>query len=254
MQDDVSQPTGGLLWQETDSRFFIELGRVVTPGREEIERAILELLPASSHEDFFAVELGCGAGWLSDAVLRVFPQARVLALDPSEEMRREAARLLAPYGERVELRHFLLEDDAWLRDLAAGPAPRCVYSSLVVHHLDGPGKQALYRRLHDLLEPGGALLIADVVEPASERERAYQAARWDAAVRERSLAFTGNLRAWEFFESDHWNLWRYPDPDFDKPSTLAEHVRWLEDAGYEGVGVFWAQAGHAVYGGFRRSA
>jgi len=245
------RPESEMLWQEEDSRFFIEIGRVITPGREEIERAIVELLPATPDDEFLAVELGCGAGWLSDAVLRAFPRSQVLALDPSDEMRRVAGDLLAPYGERVELRPFRLEADDWLSDLAAGPAPRCVYSCLVVHHLDGPGKRVLYQRVHDLLAPGGALLLADVVEPASERERAYQAGRWDAAVRRRSREIAGSERPWEIFDTDHWNLWRYPDPDFDKPSTLAEHLDWLREAGFVGAGTFWAEAGHAVYGGYR---
>ena len=72
-------------------------------------------------------------------------------------------------------------------------------------------------------------------------------------MRERSQALTGDLRAWEFFDDDHWNLWRYPDPDFDKPSTVADHLAWLQAAGFAGVGVFWALAGHAVYGGYRRA-
>src|SRR6187455_1828855 len=97
------RPESEMLWQEEDSRFFIEIGRVITPGREEIERAIVELLPATPDDEFLAVELGCGAGWLSDAVLRAFPRSQVLALDPSDEMRRVAGDLLAPYGERVEL-------------------------------------------------------------------------------------------------------------------------------------------------------
>jgi tRNA (cmo5U34)-methyltransferase len=243
--------SGDMLWQESDSRAFIDIGRVITPGREEIERTIVGLLPADPDDAFFAVELGCGAGWLSDAALRAFPRARVLALDPSEEMRRAAGELLAPHGSRVELRPFLLDEDAWLHALEAGPAPRCVFSCLVVHHLDGPGKRALYARLHTLLEPGGALLIADLIEPASDRERRFQAERWDAAVRERSQALTGNPRTWEFFDTEHWNLWHYPDPDFDKPSTAAEHLTWLSEAGFAGANIFWAHAGHAVYGGFK---
>lgn len=253
MSRDADAQGAGMPWKEEDSRFFLEVGRVVTPGREEIERAIVALLPAESEEAFFAVELGCGAGWLSDAVLRAFSRARVLALDPSAEMRRAARDALAPHGERAAVRSFRLEDDAWLRGLEVGPAPRCVYSCLVVHHADGPGKRALYARLHDVLEPGGALLIADVVEPASDRERRYQAERWDAAVRRRAQELTGSLRHWEFFDREHWNLWRYPDPDIDKPSTVAEHLAWLAEAGFVGVGVFWAEAGHAVYGGYRRA-
>jgi hypothetical protein len=37
----------------------------------------------------------------------------------------------------------------------------------------------------------------------------------------------------------------------DKPSTLPEQLRWMEEAGFEEVDVFWARAGHALLGGYR---
>jgi tRNA (cmo5U34)-methyltransferase len=36
----------------------------------------------------------------------------------------------------------------------------------------------------------------------------------------------------------------------DKPSTLPEQLRCMEEAGFEGVDVFWAPAGHALVGGY----
>lgn len=39
--------------------------------------------------------------------------------------------------------------------------------------------------------------------------------------------------------------------DIDFPSTLPEQLGWLVDAGFVGVDVFWARAGHALFGGFR---
>ena len=48
-----------------------------------------------------------------------------------------------------------------------------------------------------------------------------------------------------------WNLYRYPDPDFDMPSTVPEHLAWLEEAGFERADLFWLKAGHAVYGGYK---
>ncbi len=49
---------------------------------------------------------------------------------------------------------------------------------------------------------------------------------------------------------ERWNIYDYPDP-VDKPSTLLEQLRWMEGAGFEGVDVFWARAGHALLGGYR---
>jgi hypothetical protein len=37
----------------------------------------------------------------------------------------------------------------------------------------------------------------------------------------------------------------------DKPSRLSDQFRWLEEAGFAEVDVFWMQAGHAIYGGRR---
>jgi tRNA (cmo5U34)-methyltransferase len=60
----------------------------------------------------------------------------------------------------------------------------------------------------------------------------------------------GDGRAHELFVGERWNIYEYPDP-MDKPSTLPEQLGWLEEAGFEGVDVFWARAGHALLGGYR---
>ena len=108
----------------------------------------------------------------------------------------------------------------------------------------------MFTRLHGKLEPNGALLIADIVEASNDRARALWADDWDAAVRDASLALTRSLDAYDWFRREEWNLFRYPDPEYDKPSPLADQLDWLRQAGFRGVDCFWLSAGHAVYGGF----
>lgn len=36
----------------------------------------------------------------------------------------------------------------------------------------------------------------------------------------------------------------------DMPSTVRQHIEWLERADFDGVDVFWERAGHAIYGGY----
>jgi trans-aconitate methyltransferase len=235
-------------WSETNSRTFLDRGRVFTPDRDGIARVIGDLIPAAPADAFVAVDIGCGQGWLSAAVLGRFPAARVLALDGSPAMLAAARELLAPFGGRADFRQFDLFDPAW-PDRIGGPV-RCLLSSLALHHLDGPAKRALYARLLPVLEPGGALLMADLIEPTSEPQRRHYARAWDEIVREQSLAFTGDLRAYEAFLAERWNLFDHPDPDVDKPSTLPDHLRWLAEAGYVGVDAFWLRAGHAIFGGY----
>src|SRR5262249_42404534 len=156
-----------------------------TPGREEIGEVLADLVPAEPEEVFRFVEIGTGAGWLSELVLRRFPGSSAVAVDGSQTMIERAAETLRPFAGRVELRPFRLEDSAWLDGLG-GPV-RCFLSSLVLHHLDGPGKRALFAELHRRLEPGGGLLIADVVEASSEWARRHLAHAWDEEVRRRSI-------------------------------------------------------------------
>lgn len=246
-----AQESAGSAWSEENSAQFIELGRIYTPARDEIQQTILDLIPAERDEPFLAVELGVGAGWLSEAILERFPAARVIGLDGSPTMLRETEARLQPFAGRFETRLFQLEDRAWLERL--GGEVRCFVSSLVIHHLDGEEKQALYRDLRAHLVPGGATLIADLVAPRSEWERRYLAQQWDAAVRRQSLAMTGALAAYQQFTDERWNWYEYPDP-MDKPSSLPDHLRWLAEAGFVDVNVFWARAGHAVYGGYTKGA
>lgn len=236
-------------WQESDSALFVDNGRIYTPDRNTIARTFVELIPANPEDAFCGVEIGHGQGWLMDAVLRAYPNARMIGVDGSEAMRRAATALLAPHAGRFDLRPFLLEDDTWL-DAVTEPI-RCFVSCLVIHHLDGPGKQALFATLYRHLEPGGVLLIADIVEPTSAWGRRMMSRSYDDTVRRQSLTFTGTFDVYHQFRADQWNIFDYPDPDLDKPSTVPEQLRWLAEAGFTGVDLFWAHAGHALFGGYK---
>ncbi|HKS69568.1 MAG TPA: class I SAM-dependent methyltransferase, partial [Ktedonobacterales bacterium] len=214
-------------WSEHDSAHFIEVGRIHIPNRDEIQRTILDLIPADRGQPMLAVEMGVGAGWLGAAILEQFPAARIIGLDGSPAMLREAEVHLAPFAGRFELRPFRLEDPSWLAAIPNDVG--CFVSSLVIHHLDGEGKRTLYRDLHAHLAPGGAVLIADLVAPRSEWERRYMASQWDAEVKRQSLEMTGSLDTYQQFVDDHSNIYHYPDP-MDMPSSVPEHLDWLAEA------------------------
>jgi SAM-dependent methyltransferase len=236
-------------WREEDSALFIEMGEVLSPARDDMGQALLDHIPATSEDAFVAVEIGCGAGWLSEAMLVQYPHARVIATDGSPAMLRHAAERLAPYGDRADLWQARLEDRDWLDRL---PRPvRSFLSSLTLHHLDGPGKARLFADLYAHLEPGGALLVADIVEPASEWARRHMATTWTEAVRQRSLDLTGEMRVYDFFIEQKWNSYDNPDPEVDVPSPLMDQLHWLREAGFVNIDVPWALAGTTVIVAYR---
>jgi tRNA (cmo5U34)-methyltransferase len=234
-------------WNEADSQEFIDHGRFFVPEREEQTATVLDLIPDPGAG--LLVDLCCGEGLLSAALLERFPRARVLAMDLSPTMLEKARATCAAHGGRFETRPFDLADRSW----RTFPEPvHAFVSSLAVHHLDGAGKRGLFRDLAAALAPGGVLVIADLVLPATPAAHALAARAWDEAVRRRSLELAGELGPYEVFRDERWNLWADPAPDpIDQPSPLFDQLRWLAEAGFAGVDVHWMKAGHAVYGGVR---
>lgn len=234
-------------WDEQSSHNFIDLGRFFVPDREEQIATVAAMIPDPG--DGLLVDLCCGEGLLSRALLQRFPRARVLALDGSLAMLEHARMVLALHADRFEARPFDLADLSWRR--FAEPVHAFV-SSLAIHHLDGEGKRRLFRDLAAALAPGGVLAIADLVQPATPAAQAHAAKAWDEAVRGRSLELAGDLAPYQRFLDMGWNLWAATEPDpIDHPSPLFDQLRWLEEAGLGGVDVFWMKAGHAVFGGIR---
>jgi tRNA (cmo5U34)-methyltransferase len=240
-------------WDEDSSRTFLDTADLFVPARAEQYAALVGLISADRDDAFTVVELGCGAGALARHALDAFPRCRYIGLDGSAVMRDHAQTQLSAYGDRFEAHPFELADPDWRRDL---PQPlRCVLSSLVIHHLPGEGKRALFADIASRLEPGGALLLADIVEPASPRVARLYAAQYDAIVREQSLALYGDLSGFERFQAARWNYFAYdygagPESG-DYPSPLADQLVWLRAAGFATADCFWLRAGHAVYGGYR---
>ncbi|HXO21126.1 MAG TPA: class I SAM-dependent methyltransferase [Thermoanaerobaculia bacterium] len=239
-------------WGESDSVGFLDTGRFFVPDREEQIAAVCALVPPPADSPAHVVELCCGEGLLAGALLARFPEIVVHGYDGSTVMLERARSALAVHGERFDARLFDLADRSWRQF----PWPvHAVVSSLAVHHLDGAGKRELFADVARALAPGGALVLADLVEPATAEARALAAAAWDAAVRRRSLELAGDLAAYEDFQRQRWNLFAETEPDpVDHPSPLFDQLRWLAEAGLAGVDVFWMKAGHAIYGGRKPAA
>jgi len=243
MQDENETPAS---WQEEDSRLFIDYGRYFVPERETQIQIICDLIPPRS-APFHILELCCGQGLLAAALLAQFPGATVHGYDGSPEMLQQTRARLAAYGGRFEAQAFDLAARDWRRP----PWPvHAVVSSLAIHHLDGSGKQALFRDVQRMLAPGGVFIVADLIQPTTQLGREVAAKAWDAAVRRRALELDGNPDTFDAFEQKQWNIYRYPESDdIDKPSTLFDQLRWLAQAGFADVDAHWMQAGHVIFSG-----
>jgi tRNA (cmo5U34)-methyltransferase len=238
-------------WTEDVSAHFMDYGRYYVPDRDDQIALICDLIPAPP-DGANVVELCCGEGLLARALLDRFPGIRIRAFDGSEAMLAATEKRAGAQSGRLETVVFDLAETAWRRfDVPA----HAVVSSLAVHHLDGPGKQALFRDMGRAIAPGGVLILADLVAPVSELAMTAAAKAWDEAVRRKAEELDGNLAAFERFRDEKWNY--YADPDahpIDQPSPLFDQLTWLAAAGFEAVDVYWMKAGQAIYGGRKPGA
>ena len=236
-------------WTEDDSAGFRAIAPVAVPRRDDMNAVLIAAAPFDRDAPIKVLELGSGEALLAAALLTAFPRATLTALDGSESMRRAAALRLQPFGDRSRIAPFDLASlDWWDRMFGVD----LVVASLCLHHVNDAKKQYLYKAAADRIAEGGALLIADVIEPQHPAARTVAADRWDAAARAQAdaLAAPQLLRR---FQDERWNLFNFPDPD-EQPAALLHHLVWLRHAGFAAVDCLWLDAGHAVFGGFKPAA
>jgi len=177
-------------------------GAMVTDTLPGFERLQEQVAAASGAGARRILDLGIGTGETALRLLQRHPDAVVVGVDESPAMLDAAAQRLGPRlaGTHVALLQAPLPEGRF--DLVA--------SALAVHHLDGDEKADLFRRLRQVVAPGGRFVLGDVVVPED---------RDDAVV--------------DLTEG------------YDKPSTLAEQLRWLREAGFE-PSVTWSEHDLAV--------
>ncbi len=242
----MSQAEG---WTDEDTAAFLSNEDLFVPERERQIATVVQRVLDVAGEAPRVVELCSGSGRLARALLESRDDLRLIAYDGSETMLARTRESAGTHASRLTMRSFQLESEAWRtidRPLDA------VVSSLAIHHLDGPEKQALFAYVSSILKPGGVFVVADLIEPASDSGRRLLARQWDEEVGRRSRELLGGPQGLERFRALGWNYYELTEPDpVDKPSRLAEQLDWMRQAGFAEVDLHWCLAGHAIFSGVR---
>jgi len=236
-------------WQETDSDFFIQYGKAFIPERDKLQELSLQLISHNEDDSFTVVDICVGGGWLTEAILQRYPHSNVIALDGSESMLRYTSDRLEVFKNRVSFKTFDLLSPTWMNGMEGIDY---FVSSLAIHHLNDHEKKSTFKNLYKKLNPGGKFIIADLIQHESKEARLISAQEWDQMVKQQSLDFFGDLKAYEFFKEEEWNLFYFPDDPIDKPSTLFNQLTWLKDAGFQQVDVHYHRAGHVLFSGTKQ--
>ena len=103
------------------------------------------------------IDVGSGTGTLLKALMTDCPEAGLIGVEPDQEALALARRKFGAGADLVKWHNGFLES----LELPAGWQPNKIVSSLVFHQVPLGEKRAILEQMHDLLQPGGMVLIAD---------------------------------------------------------------------------------------------
>lgn len=176
------------------------------------------------------LDIGAGTGLLSEHVLQKFPTANLALLDESAEMLAKAQIRLEQYKPKVFVQAMT----------SALPSEKfhAVISSLAIHHLSDKDKKDLFKRVFDILEPGGIFINAEqILGETPWQQSLFEETHLDGA---RALG-----------SSEEEIQAAVERMSYDKCSPLQEQILWLKEIGFENAASFFHSFRFAVYAGWK---
>ncbi len=118
--------------------------------------SIIDWLPVTGSPGQI-VDLGCGTGTGTFALLTRFPEAHVAAVDSSVDHLHRLRQKACENGVADRVRTVQADLDGAWPDLGS---PELAWASAALHHLGDPDRTL--RRVHDILAPGGLFAVVEL--------------------------------------------------------------------------------------------
>ncbi|WP_088832414.1 class I SAM-dependent methyltransferase [Paenibacillus tyrfis] len=224
------------------ARAFADNGRRALPfGQEQID-IMIRLITAGVSDVRTYVDLGCGDGILSHALLTSFPNAKGVLLDYSEPMLKEANKRLSCY-ENQQIVYADMSNSDWL-NFVIEPVD-VVISGFAIHHLTHGRKYELYEEIYNCLASGGMFINMEHVASTSVwGERLFDEIMVDYMYQfMQEQGQNANKR--ELWEK-HVNR---PDKEDNILLSVETQSDWLREIGFYDVDCYFKCFEMAIFGG-----
>jgi len=201
------------------------------PHYNEMISALVMAIPFEKDKKINVIDLGCGTGTIAQKVKIAFPNSHISCLDIAENMIKMAKTKI---GENNE---FFIND---FYQFNFDKKYDVIISSLALHHLENDeDKKMFYRKIYNALTDGGVFYNADVVLGSNSHLQDLYMAKWKAFM-EKNVAL---------YEIE--NKWIVKYKAEDRPTSLINHINWLEETGFKNIDVVWKYYNYCVYGGYK---
>lgn len=240
----MSECVPELLFEGPIAEEYRVLARIC-PEAADIGRRVGELVGAWRSPDLSGaaelLEIGCGTGLSTAQILRRLPAARIVGIDNSPDMLKQASVNLADALSAGRLR--LVEIDA-LSYLQTLPAERLdiVASVYTLHNFMDGYRERVLQEIYRVLKPGGLFVNGDryARDDAQEQLRLIQ-----AEARGYCRIFADMQRP-DLLEE--WVVHLLGDESPDRVMRLGPTLQRLERAGFRNVEPHFRQGVNALVG------
>jgi tRNA (cmo5U34)-methyltransferase len=249
----MDQKTG---WQTDEAaqrygRFDI----FMIPGRTEVLEIFGRLALTFCSKKGSILDLGCGYGDITAAVLQKSPRTSAVLIDYSDEMVRRAEERFRHNPEIMIVKYDL---NTGIPNLLSAAVFDVVVSGFTFHHIDLSRRLPLYTQIHHMLKTGGVFIIADRFVEESPEINAWMFNSWVKWMAVQAKEKLGISTTFDQVKARQMEK----DRDFgDKPGSLWAMEKDLRAAGFTCVDCLFknqviamvaaVKYGDAVYGGLK---
>lgn len=216
---------------EEEAKEFNQNIRRLIPYYDQMIEAMIDVLSFDKDKPIKVIDLGCGTGTIANAIKKRFPCAKITCLDFSKNMIEMAKIKLENYTDII----YKVQN---LYDYPFDEKYDIIISSLALHHMiTNEDKKNLYKRIYNALNIHGVFYNLDVVLGSNDYIQNIYMDKWKTFM----------YSTCPPKEVD--DIWIPKYYEEDSPAKLINHIKWLEDIGFQDIDVIVKYFNYSVYGG-----
>jgi tRNA (cmo5U34)-methyltransferase len=212
---------------------YIELMDRLVPQYMDQQEFLCKLIPFDRNQSIRVLDLGSGPGVLSEFILKLFPQAQVIAFDLTEEMLEVCKQRLSEFGERFEIRQGDFKIDSF------DSGYDVILAGLTLHHLSDEERKEILLRLYGALNQKGIFLAREIVIDEDAFITDWHYSLWRSFIRSNG-------------EDDAF--WYGKHKEKDHPVSIENELAWLRKAGFTHAACHWRYWNFAIISGYKTKA
>ena len=180
--------------------------------------------------NYHLLEIGCGPGPTTDALLRINPNLKVTAVEIEPQMAKEARQNLAKYGSRVKIVESDISD---YLDLVGEGVFEAVASGWTLHNIERNTREKLLQKIYHSLKPEGLFVNGDKYRQSSVTQHA----------KDYLWSLEGIKRIGKKYIDPEWIQEWFDHMEFDEQPHIVydeqEAIGLMKEMGYKNPRIIW---------------